>query len=63
MPRKPRTVIRVGAPGYRAARELYQLVKANGWSAVEVRDEYAPKKITMGSVVAAILQRALRASV
>lgn len=63
MPRKVGTVIRVGADGYRAARELYKLVKAHGWSVVQVRDEYAPKKITLGSVVTAILQRAVRASV
>lgn len=59
MSRKPGTNIRVGASGWRAARALYQLVKTDGWKAVGVDEAAAPKKITMGSVAAAVLQRAV----
>lgn len=62
MSRKPGTNIRVGAVGWRAARVLYQTVKEHGWRAVGVRDVDAPKKITMGSVAAAVLQRAVPAT-
>lgn len=56
---KAGSVIRVGTPGWRAARELFRIVKDNGWSAVGIREADAPKKITMGSVAAAVLQRAV----
>ena len=59
MARKAAAVIRVGAPGYRAARVLLRAVRENGWSAVGVREADAPQKITLGSVTAAVLQRAV----
>lgn len=60
MSRKVGTVIRVGSLGYRAARELYRKVETDGWDAVGINAADAPKKITMGSVVAAVLAKTVR---
>ncbi len=59
MPRKAGTVIRVGTPGYRAARVLLSKVKAEGWAAIGVNAAQAPAKITMGAVTAIVLVRAV----
>lgn len=60
MVRKAGSVIRVGASGYRAARELHRKVQAEGWGAVGVDGADVPKRVTLGAVVAAVLVKAAR---
>lgn len=60
MARKAAAVIRVGAPGYRTARDLYRRVADQGWQAIGIDPARAPKRVTLGNVTAAVLQQHVR---
>ena len=58
MPRKAGTIIRVGVPGYQSAHALFRKVVADGWDSIGVPAALAPKRVSLGSVVAVVLLRA-----